>query len=346
MPFQIIIVVFVLILVALPFGLFSLVGWALHGCPMWSSAMRWIGMGLSLLVAIIFVVGFTWGWRQVTVTKYRYAHGAIPAAFDDYRIVQLSDFHIGTLSGHPEVVQNIVDSVNALKPDLIVFTGDLVNMKSEEETEFHEILRGMKAPDGVVSVMGNHDYMMYAYGHRRADGGKMSIVREQAEDIRRLQDAERDLGWHLLLNDHIVIRRGTDSIAIVGAENDGDGKHFPQYGQLEKAQDGLEPATFKILLSHDPTHWRRSVIPDTDIPLQLSGHTHAMQFKLFGWSPSSWFYPEWYGVYTYDPDPTTGASRRRDLQRTLIVSSGIGEVGVPFRFGALPEIVEISLRSR
>lgn len=343
--------VFVLLMVAIPYGLFSFLAWLLRQWPMWSIATKWSGICLSLVVAIIFVVGFTWGWRRVTVTKYCFAHTAIPASFDGYRIVQLTDFHIGTLTGYPEAVQHIVDSVNALAPDLIVFTGDLVSMKSSEESEFHDILRGLKAKDGVVSIMGNHDYMMYAHGHRGTESdGTLRTTKSQVADIHALQAAERDLGWRLLLNANHVIHRGSDSIAIVGVENDGDGKHFPQYGDLKKAQQGLADGTFKILLSHDPSHWRRRVLPDTDIPLQLSGHTHAMQFMLFGWSPSSWAYPEWRGAYTVDPaadeeHPSTGASRTESTHRTLFVSSGIGQVGFLFRFGAWPEIAEITLRS-
>lgn len=352
--FYLLFIILLLLIVALPYGVFALAAWLLRQWPVWSTSARWVGIALSVAVALIFIVGFTWGWKQISVTKVRYAHTSVPSSFDGYKIVQFTDFHIGTLSGHPEVVQNIVDSVNALQPDLIVFTGDLVSMTSAEEAEFHEILRGFKAKDGVVSIMGNHDYMMYAYGHRGTeDDGKLKTTKAQVDDIHRLQDAERDLGWHLLLNDNYIIRRGADadgqggdSIAIVGVENDGDGKHFPQYADLDKAQKGIQPGTFKILLSHDPSHWRRSIIPDTDIPLQLSGHTHAMQFMLFGWSPSRWAYPEWKGEYTYDPDPTTGASRRAELRRTLFVSSGIGEVGIPFRFGALPEIVEITLHKQ
>lgn len=344
----------ILLFIIVPYGICSLIAWLLGQWPMWATGFKWTGICLSLIVAIIFTIGFTYGWRKITVTKYCFSHTEIPTLFDGYKIIQLSDFHIGTLSGHSEVVQHIVDSVNALNPDLIVFTGDLVNMHAEEEAEFHEILRGLKAKDGVVSVMGNHDYMMYAHGHRRADNdGKLHTTKAQIADIQRLQDAERDLGWYLLLNDNYVIRRGSvaegqygDSIAIVGVENDGDGKHFPQYGDLRKAQQGLDESTFRILLSHDPTHWYRSVLPDTRIPLTLSGHTHAMQFMLFGWSPSRWVYPEWKGEYIVDKEPTTGASTLKSTHRSLFVSSGIGEVGVPFRFGAWPEIVEITLRSK
>lgn len=371
----IILVAIILLLVTLPYGVCCIVAMLHRQAPLWTASWRWTGIALSAVVAVIFIIGFTWGWRQISVTKYRFAHTSVPTAFDGYKIVQLSDFHIGTLSGHPEVVQNIIDSVNALSPDLIVFTGDLVNMHADEEREFHDILRGFKAKDGVVSVMGNHDYLMYAYNHSHNASGK-PISREQIEEIHQLQDAERDLGWHLLLNDNYVVRRGGDSIAIVGVENDGDGKHFPQYGDLDKAQHDLADGTFKVLLSHDPTHWKRKVLTTTDIPLQLCGHTHAMQFMLFGWSPSRWAYKEWRGPYIYDHigqftsgenyrtdcrkkddgtvcieglsdgKSTTGASRTKSTHRTLIVSSGIGEVGVPFRFGAWPEIVEITLRQK
>lgn len=355
----IILTVLILLLVAIPYGVGSLMAWLLRQWPLWSMGFRWTGICLSLIVAVIFAIGFTYGWRHITVTKYRFAHTEIPSVFDGYKIIQLSDFHIGTLSGHPEVVQNIVDSVNALTPDLIVFTGDLVNMHADEEAEFHEVLRGLRANDGVVSVMGNHDYMMYAHGHRGTDAdGRLRTTRTQIADIQALQKAERDLGWRLLLNDNYVIRRGTDaegqggdSIAVIGVENDGDGRHFPQYGDLTTAQHDLPDGIFKVLLSHDPTHWRRSVLPDTDIHLTLSGHTHAMQFMLFGWSPSRWAYADWKGEYTVDPalddaPHTSGASRTKSTHRSLFVSSGIGEVGVPFRFGAWPEIVEITLRKK
>lgn len=356
------------LLVAFPFGLCWGLAWLLRSKPLWALGLKWTGAALSTVVVIIFLVGFFYGWRNIQVTRYYFMHSDVPESFDGYKIVQLSDFHIGTLHGHESTVRAIVDSVNALEPDLIVFTGDLVNMHADEEREFHEMLRGLHAKDGVVSVMGNHDYMMYAHGHRNAEGGRLKMTKAQVEDIHALQDAERDLGWHLLLNDNYVIRRGAsaegqggDSIAIVGVENDGDGNHFPQYGDLEKAQHDLSPDVFKILLSHDPTHWKRRVLTDTDIPLTLSGHTHAMQFQVFGWSPSSWVYPEWRGAYTYpsteaftrgddylrgDNDGTTGASQQRSTHRTLFVSSGIGEVGIPFRFGAWPEIVLITLRSK
>lgn len=341
----IILTLIIVLLVTIPYAICCIAAWLLRQWPLLSLGFKWSGICLSAIVAIVFTIAFTYGWRHISVTKYRYSHKSVPETFEGYKIIQLSDFHIGTLSGHPEVVQHIVDSVNALDPDLIVFTGDLVNLHSAEEVEFHEILRGFKANDGIVSVMGNHDYMMYVHGHPKAGIEKSKMTEAQVEDIHKLQDAERDLGWHLLLNDNYIIRRSADSIAIVGVENDGDGKHFPQYADLEKAQRGIAPGTFSILLSHDPTHWRRCVLDETDIPLQLSGHTHAMQFKIFGWSPSRWAYKEWYGEYKHSSSEITSTryTNVAPTRRTLYVSSGIGEVGVPFRFGAWPEIVEITL---
>lgn len=274
--------------------------------------------GIAAFCALLY--GFTLGYRHITVRPFAYHHPALPAAFDGYRIVQLSDLHLGTLAHHRQVVEHIVDSVNACHPDLVVFTGDLVNYHSSELDGFVDILRRLQAPDGVVSVMGNHDYAQYYHWASPADS---------IGDIRRLQQMERHMGWHLLLNDHHLVYRDDDSLAIVGVENDGR-PPFPARGDLPRAQRGLAPDCFRILLSHDPTHWRRHVLPDTDIPLMLAGHTHGMQLKIGHFSPAAWFYPEWGGAYTEDG-------------RTLYVSIGTGEVMIPFRLGAWPEITLITL---
>jgi len=281
------------------------------------------GCGLAVCAASFggLVFGFTCGYKHIVVKQVPYAHAAVPPAFDGYRVVQLSDLHLGTLHGHDDVVRRIVDSVNAQQPDLIVFTGDLVNYRAEELFEFEPLLRRMQARDGVVAVMGNHDYMPY---HRWENEAR------REENIRLLQAHIRGMGWKLLLNGHCVLRRGTDSIAIVGVENDGK-PPFPALGDLPKAQRGLTDSCFQILLSHDPTHWRRRVLPETRIPLMLAGHTHGMQFKVGDYSPASWFYPEWGGFY-------------HEGDRTLYVSLGTGEVMLPFRLGAWPEINVLTLR--
>ena len=292
----------------------------------WSGVARAIratawACGAALFAASVY--GFTQGYRHIVVREHTYSSARLPRAFDGYRLVQLSDLHLGTLSGHPDVVRRIVDSVNAQRPDLVVFTGDLVNYHAEEVEAFHELLRQFKAPDGVVSVMGNHDYAQYFAWPTPADS---------VADIRRLHSYHKAMGWRLLLNDHILLRRGADSLAIVGVENDGL-PPFPALADLPRALRGLGPDCFKILLSHDPTHWRRAVLPDTDIDLTLSGHTHGTQFKVGSFSPAEWFYKEWGGAY-------------REGGRELYVSLGTGEVLLPFRLGAWPEINVITLKSK
>lgn len=279
------------------------------------------GVALASVSFAGMLYGVTGGYRHVVVKNFTYEDARVPRAFNGYRIVQLSDLHVGTLYGHPEVVWRIVDSVNAQHPDLIVFTGDLVNYHSEEVFEFEKILGRLKAKDGVVSVMGNHDYAQYYRWQSPLDS---------LADIRRLQNRQRAMGWKLLLNDNHVIHRDADSIAIIGVENDGL-PPFPALADLPRAQRNLSDSCFKILLSHDPTHWHRSVVPQTSIPLTLSGHTHGMQFKVGSFSPASWFYKEWGGAYT------------DGRGHTLFVSLGTGEVLIPFRLGAWPEINVIQL---
>lgn len=281
-----------------------------------------VGGFLSIISLTALLFGFFWGYRQINVTEFTFSSRTLPHEFNGYRIVQISDFHLGTLHGHQGLAQQIADSINALRPDLIAFTGDLVNYNAQELAEFQDILSQLRGTDGVVSIMGNHDYMLY-----------YAWPGEEARwaNVRELQARERAMGWRLLLNENHIIRRGADSIAIVGVENDGR-PPFPSRGNLNKAQQGLSSGCFKVLLSHDPTHWRRRVLPETDIPLMLAGHTHGMQFKIGSFSPASWFYPEWGGPY-YEGD------------RCLFVSLGVGEVLLPFRLGAWPEINVITLRN-
>ncbi len=285
------------------------------------SACRSLAIALGLLSFSVMIYGFTAGYKRLVVKDYVYRSAEIPAAFDGYRIVQLTDLHLGTLHGHDDLVENLVDSVNACQPDLIVFTGDIVNYQAEELIEYEPILNRLSAKDGIVSVMGNHDYMLYH------DWGSEE---KRLANVRLLQQRQLAMGWWLLLNENLVLHRDADSIAVVGVENDG-WPRFQSLADLETAQKGLTDSCFRILLSHDPSHWRRKVLPETSIPLTLSGHTHGMQFKLGNFSPSAWFYDEWGGEYVEDG-------------RTLYVSLGAGEVMLPFRLGAWPEINLITLR--
>ena len=197
-----------------------------------------------------------------------------------------------------------------------------MNTTAQELAEFMPVFSRIQSRDGVVSVMGNHDYAHYYGWENPADSLK---------DVQLLECQQREMGWILLLNENLVMHRGNDSIAIVGVENDGR-PPFPALGDLNKAQRGLLDNCFKVLLSHDPTHWRRSVLPETNIDLTLSGHTHGMQFQLGSFSPAAWFYPEWGGEY------------RQEDGRALYVSLGAGEALLPFRFGAWPEVNLITLK--
>ncbi|MCQ2147964.1 MAG: metallophosphoesterase [Bacteroidales bacterium] len=286
------------------------------------SAGNIIGYCIGGAFTFAALFGLSFGWKLVTVREVALSFEDLPEAFEGYKIVQISDWHLGTYDRSKETIEKEVQKANALNPDAIVFTGDIVNGDPEELEAFIPILSKLSAKDGVFSVMGNHDYCMY--GSARGEAAIKA-------SIGKIQDMERSMGWRLLLNENEVITRGNDSLAIVGVENDGT-PPFPQNGDLVKAQEDLEEGTFKVLLSHDPTHWKRKVLPETDIQLTLSGHTHAMQFRLWGISPSRIGYNEWAGLY-------------RSGERKLFVCTGSGG-NVPFRFGAWPEIVCITLHRK
>lgn len=289
--------------------------------------LRWprtpfIGTGLTLAVISITIIiyGSFIGRSQFEVKEVTYTSDRIPQAFDGYRIVQLSDIHIGSWQGNTAAIQRLVDLVNAQHPDLIVFTGDLVNSRALELDDFQEILAGLKAKDGVYSILGNHDYGPYFRWESKQD---------QEDNLIDLEQRQADMGWKLLNNSHTILVQGNDSIALIGVENDGE-PPFSQYADLPEAMKGTE-GMFQILLSHNPTHWRREVLPKSNIDLMLAGHTHAMQLIIGKYSPSSYIYPEWAGLYL-------------EGTRGLYVNIGIGFVGLPFRFGAWPEITVLTLR--
>lgn len=323
-------------LIALPkilFLIIDIIGQVLSKIfPRIRKACTIISSSAALLLFAMMVCGLTFGPTFLQVRHRNFSSPDLPNSFNGYRIVQFSDFHLTTFTKRPDMVDKVVQNIMAQQPDMIVFTGDLVSIDAQELEPFKEVLSRLKAPDGVYSIMGNHDYLTYA---------RYMDEEEQTEQCRKLIKTQREMGWDLLLNENRIIRRENDSIAIVGVENDGKAP-FPERGDLKKALQGIsgyqdmdahQPRMFKILLSHDPTHWTRKVLPQTDIQLTLSGHTHGMQFMIFGWSPSAFFYPEWKHMY------------RRD-GRGLHVSLGIGGALIPFRFGAWPEINVITLHSK
>lgn len=266
--------------------------------------------------------GAIWGKEYFQVKQVTFSSPDLPAAFDGYRILQLSDIHSGSWKGNAEALQRAIALCNAQHPDLAVFTGDLVNSRADEMKEFMPVFSKLHTKDGVFSVLGNHDYGTYVRWNSEA---------ERLANIDTLVMREEQMGWKMLMNDHRIIRRGNDSIALIGVENSGR-PPFPDRGDLPRAQQGTE-GMFKVLLSHDPTHWRRSVLPDTDIQLMLAGHTHDMQVNLFGFSFSRFIYPEYKGLYLQDG-------------RGLYVNIGLGYVLFPMRLGAWPEITVITLRKK
>ena len=277
---------------------------------------------LAAALALAFLYGFVFGWRRIVVREVEISSPRLPEAFDGYRMAHISDLHLGTYGNDTAFVHRFVERVNSLHPDVILFTGDLVNSSAAEVEPHAAVLSRLRAPEGVVSVLGNHDYCEYnRYGTR--DGAR--------RQLERLISLERGMGWRLLLDESVEVRRGAAAIAVIGVENTGR-PPFPARGNLRRAMEGVADTTFKILLTHDPSHWRHEVLPATDVDLTLSGHTHAVQLRIWCFSPARWVYPEWGGLY-------------REGDRTLHVSVGEGGT-VPFRLGAWPEITILTLRRR
>lgn len=277
--------------------------------------------GLSGLAACAYILfGATVGKELYQVRKVDFVSPDLPEAFDGYRILQLSDIHAGSWKGNPEPLQKAMSICLEQHPDLAVFTGDLVNSRADEINEFMPVLQQLKARDGVFSILGNHDYGTYVGWESEA---------QRFASIDSLIHRQNRMGWKMLNNAHQIIHRGNDSIALIGVENSGN-PPFPDFANLQEASKGTE-GMFKILLSHDPTHWRREVLPESDIQLMLAGHTHDMQISFFGFSISKFFYPEHNGMYL-------------EGKRGLYVNIGLGHVLFPMRLGAWPEITVITLK--
>lgn len=323
-------------LTALPKTLYMLSSLLMRALAFFIPILKKAVTPVSLIVALAFfglmLTGYTYGPQNIQVKQVDFYSADLPDCFDGYRIVQFTDLHLVSFQSSPQIVEKAVDMMLAQRPDLIAFTGDLVSIDAHELKAFEKTLSRLHAPDGVYSILGNHDYLEYA---------RYLSEKERATQFSKLKSIEQRMGWQLLLNENRIIRKGNDSIAILGVENDGK-PPFPERGNLAKALNKL-PANaipgsdslrmFKVLLSHDPSHWKRKVLPQTDIQLMLAGHTHGMQFMLFGWSPSQYIYPEWNGMY-------------KENNRALHVSMGLGGALIPFRFGAWPEINVITLRKK
>ena len=266
-----------------------------------------------------FAFGFIEGWKRLELKHITFTSPDLPAYFDGYRLVQITDFHLGSFPPSNDFVQKVVDATNNEEPDMILFTGDLVNNQASEVEPYLDTLRQLHASDGIYSIWGNHDYCEYGNNHS---------IGALKRNRRMLYGYQESLGWHQLMNEHHVVSHGMASIAVIGVENPGQ-PPFTNRSNLKKAMKGLNPDMFKILLSHDPHHWRREVV-GKKIQLTLAGHTHAGQLKIGKWTPARMAFKEWGGAY-------------RIGEQMLYVSSGIGG-SFPFRLGAWPELTVITLK--
>ena len=290
---------------------------------------------IRLVTAIVVIAGIVgsvlWG-RYVTrlrldVSQAELVSQRVPSAFDGFKIAHISDFHLDSFDKNKEMgfVEEIIDRIANEQPDIVCFTGDLVTVRSAQAIPYRRLLHKLSASGiPVYSVMGNHDYADYVW---------------EFDESRRLADRDSlrhlmsEAGWRMLDNECEWLYRGSDSLLVAGVENIGE-PPFSVYGDLGKALEGnYTDNVFTILLSHNPTHWRSEVLPNTSIDLTLSGHTHAMQFRIGSWSPSKWKYPEFAGLY------------REGLQ-FLNVNTGLGGVGPKIRIGVKPEINIITLKKQ
>ncbi|MCU0417850.1 MAG: metallophosphoesterase [Cytophagaceae bacterium] len=283
------------------------------------------------VAASIPLVGMTYGilagGHNYQVRKVTLRLPKLPIAFDGFKIVQLSDIHSGSFY-NKTAVQRGIDLVNAQQADVLVFTGDIVNYVASELEPYKEMFAQVTAPMGVYSVLGNHDYGDYA---------GFIDPRDKQANLRQLIQSHADMGWDLLMNEHRILKKGEDRMALIGIENWGAKGHFPKYGKLAEAYKGTEELPVKILLSHDPSHWDAQVRPNyKDIDVTLSGHTHGFQFGIekgnIKWSPVQWMYKQWAGLY-------------QEGAQYLYVNRGFGFIGFPGRVGISPEITVIELKS-
>ena len=283
------------------------------------------GVVIAGLPFISIAYGIKWGKFNYTTRKFSLSFNNLPVSFDGLRIVQISDFHIGSFLNSVDEVEIAVELINEQNADLLLFTGDFVNNLSSEMNRFIPILNKLRAKIGKYSILGNHDYGEYV---------PWDSLEEKRQNLDRLVKIQEDLGFRMLLNESHKVEIENEKIELVGVENWGL-PPFPQYGDLNKALSTVEDSAFKILLSHDPTRWDEQVLEKTNIDLTLSGHTHGAQFGIeipgWRWSPVNMRYKRWGGLYT-------------EGKQSLYVNTGIGFIGFPGRVGMPPEITAIELK--
>tara|TARA_B100000575_G_scaffold294675_1_gene313074 strand:+ start:5181 stop:6194 length:1014 start_codon:yes stop_codon:yes gene_type:complete len=281
--------------------------------------------GALPFVGLIF--GMIYGKYNYRVFKYEMDFDDLPKSFDGFKITHISDIHSGSLD-NIEKVKYGIDLINKQKSDVILFTGDLVNNKSNELEKWKDIFKSMEAPLGKFSILGNHDYGDY-YDWKSND--------EKINNFKKFVDYQENMGFKLLMNESIYLEKNEEKIAILGSENWGRG--FKKEGDLDKMISKIDKDDFKILMTHDPSHWEEKVLNHKSrFQLTLSGHTHGMQFGieipgLIKWSPVKWRYKQWAGIYKRD-------------KKVLNVNRGFGYLAYPGRLGIYPEISVITLRRR
>lgn len=289
-----------------------------------SRFLSWLGIGAGTMLFGSLIYGFTNKYNyQVRKLVLKYPN--LPQAFKGLKIVQISDVHSGSFTDK-EAVQHGINKIMDQRPDLILFTGDLVNNKAEELQDYQTLFSQLKAPMGVYSVLGNHDYGDYV---------QWNSTEEKQSNLETLKQMQADMGWKMLINEHVVFEKAGAKIALLGIENWSIKARFPKYGKMAAAYAGTEELPFKILMSHDPSHWEGEVLQKyKDVDLMLSGHTHGMQFGVdipwLKWSPVQYVYKQWAGLYESNG-------------QKLYVNRGFGFIGYPGRVGILPEITLLEL---
>jgi uncharacterized protein len=287
--------------------------------------LSWIGLaaGTSLFGSLLY--GFSNKYKY-HINRVKLSFNNLPAGFKGLKIIQISDIHSGSFTD-AKAVEHGVEKILNEKADIILFTGDLVNDLAVEMDDYHHIFGRLTAPMGVYSTLGNHDYGDYVPWPQNG------ITQDQ--NLENLKKVHANMGWRLLMNEHVALERNGDKIALLGIENWSAKARFPKHGRMDLAHRGTEAYPFKILMSHDPSHWDAQVQPQyPDIDLMLSGHTHGMQFGIdlpgFKWSPVQYMYKQWAGLYESE-------------KQKLYVNRGFGFIGYPGRVGILPEITVIEL---
>ena len=292
-----------------------------------SKFLQWMGFGIGGVFLGSMIYGITKGAHKYTLHKKKLSIKGLPKAFNGLKIVQISDIHSGSFYDKT-AVQKGIDMVNSQKADMIFFTGDLVNDRASELEPYKEMFGSIKAPLGVFSTLGNHDYGEYV---------RWNSQEAKMQNLQDLIQHHKDMDWDILMDEHRVIEKDGEQLAVLGVQNWSAKKNFPRYGDLAKAYKGSENIGTKLLLSHDPSHWKEEITqnPDyRDIAATFSGHTHGMQFgidsKWYRWSPVKLVYKEWIDLY-------------KENDQQLYVNRGFGYLGFPGRVGIWPEISVFTL---